>query len=102
MMKDKLITEYKQRLRKLLRSQLSGWYIVQAINTYAVPVIRYAGGIICWTKEDLYSVDVLTRKRLTLHKAFHEKGDVNHMYIRRVLCGRGFLSRYHCWRRAES
>jgi len=40
MMKEKLISDYKGRLRKILRSHLTGSNIVQAINSYAVPVIR--------------------------------------------------------------
>jgi len=71
MMKEKLTADYKQRLRKILRSHLSGRNIIQAINSYTVLVMRYAGGIIRWTKEELYSIDALTRKQLILHKAFH-------------------------------
>jgi len=54
--------------------------------------MRYSGGIIYWNKEDLYSIDVLTRKQLTLHRAFHLKGDVNRLYVPRTLRGRGLLS----------
>ena len=71
---------------------MTGHNVVQAINSYAVPVLRYSGGIIHWTKEDLHSLDVLTRKQLTLHRAFHCKGDVNFLYIPRALGGRGLLS----------
>ena len=92
MMKEKLVAEYKQRLRKILKSYLSGRNVIQAINSYAAPVMRYSGGIIHWTKEDLHSVDVLTRKQLTLHRAFHQKGDVDRLYVPRTLGGRGLLS----------
>jgi len=56
MMKDKLTADYKQRLR----SHLSGSNIAQATISYAVPVMRYTGGIIRWTKAELCSVDVFT------------------------------------------
>jgi len=70
MMKEKLLTDNKQRLKMILRSHLSGRNIVQAINSYVVSVMRYSEGIIHCTKEDLYSIDVLTRKQLLLHRAF--------------------------------
>lgn len=44
-------------------------------------MLRYSGGLIKWTKEDLRCLDVLTRKQLTLYHAFHIKG-----------VGRGLLS----------
>ena len=69
-----------------MRSHLTGCNIIQAINSYAVTVMRYSGGIVHWTKQDLYSLDVLTRKQLTLHR------DVNHLYIPCALGGRGLLS----------
>ena len=86
------MTYYNKRLRKISRSYLSGQNIVQAINSYAVLVLRYSGGLIHWTKQDLFSLDVLTRKQLTLHRAFHKKGDVDRLYIPCNLGSRCLLS----------
>ena len=91
-MKDKLQTEYKRRIRKLLKSHLNAKNIIQAINTFAIPVLCYSGSLIKWSKEDLRCLDVLTRKQLTLHHAFHIKGDVDPLYISRKVGGRGLLS----------
>jgi len=52
MMKEKLISNYKGRLKMILQSHMTGCSIVQTINSYAVPVMRYSGGIIHWTKEN--------------------------------------------------
>ena len=54
--------------------------------------MRYSGGIIHWIKEDLYSIDVLTRKQLTLHRVFHLKGDVDHLYVLHTLGGKALVS----------
>ena len=37
-----------RRVRQVLRSQLNGQNKIQAINTHALPVIRYTAGIITW------------------------------------------------------
>ena len=39
MIKDRLVAEYKSRVRKLLQSYLNCLNIVQAINTYAMHVL---------------------------------------------------------------
>jgi len=55
-------------------------------------VLRYSGGLIKWSKEDLKCLDILTRKQLTLHRAFHIKGDVDCLYVSRKVRGQGLLS----------
>ena len=44
--------KYLQRVRQVLMSQLSGKNKIQALNTYAIPVIRYLTGIISWPLRD--------------------------------------------------
>ena len=41
-----LTQEYKRRVRKLLRTKLTSRNLILAINTYAIPVLRYSGGIV--------------------------------------------------------
>ena len=45
-MKNKVIAEYKRRLRLILKSILNGRNKIQAINTWAVALLRYGAGII--------------------------------------------------------
>ena len=45
-MKIQCQKEYKRRLKMVLKSKLNGKNRIQAINTWAVAVIRYGAGII--------------------------------------------------------
>ena len=49
-MKEKICHEYRHRFHKLLRSSLTGKNIIQAINSCAVPIIRYSAAIVDWTQ----------------------------------------------------
>ena len=60
-------SEYHQRIRQILKNQLSGKNKIHAINMYALPVIRYPAGIVSWPKEDMEAADVKTRKLLTMY-----------------------------------
>ena len=37
-----------KRLKAILKSKLNSGYTVKAINSWAVPVIRYSAGIVDW------------------------------------------------------
>ena len=64
--KSLVITNYK-KVRKILKSALNGRNIIIAINTLAIPLVRYTGGIIKWTQAEVRSLDVSTRKLLTMY-----------------------------------
>ena len=87
--KSNVQTEYKRRLKLILKSKLTGKNKISAINTYAVPVIRYTAGIVNWTKEELHHLDTKTRKQLTMHHGFHPRDDVDRLYLPRTEGGRG-------------
>ncbi|TWW77705.1 hypothetical protein D4764_12G0010950 [Takifugu flavidus] len=84
--------KYLQRLRQVLKSQLNGKHKIQAINTYALPVIRYPAGIIPWPLEEIQATDIKTRKLLTMHGGFHPKSSVLRLYTKRKEGGRGLVS----------
>ena len=65
--------------------------MIEAINSMAVPVLRYSFGIVQWKLDDLRKLDRKTRKLLTLHGAHHPKADVERLYLPRVEGGRGLL-----------
>ena len=46
---DKLSAEYRQRVLKFLQSHLTGSNLIHAINSYAIPILRYSAGIVSWT-----------------------------------------------------
>uniref|UniRef100_A0A3B3HDB2 HAT C-terminal dimerisation domain-containing protein n=1 Tax=Oryzias latipes TaxID=8090 RepID=A0A3B3HDB2_ORYLA len=84
--------KYLQRVRQVLRSQLNGKNKTRAINSYALPVIRYPAGIIRWPKEEIQTTDVKTRKLLTMHGGFHPKSSTLRLYASRKEGGRGLVS----------
>ena len=56
-MKDKFMNEYYRRLRLVLKSKLNGRNKFQAINTWAVSLLRYGAGVMtccegCVTSEE--------------------------------------------------
>ena len=63
--KKKAASEYTKRARKVLKSKLNGGNSIRAINSWAVPVIRYTAGIVDWTQAELEDLDRKTRKLMT-------------------------------------
>ena len=53
------------------------------MNSWAVSVIRYTAGIIDWTKRELKVINVGTRKMMMTVGMFHQKGDVDQLYLMR-------------------
>ena len=54
----KTISEYRNRVRRALRSKLSSKNKVTAINTFAVPFTRYPATVVNWRREDLKETDI--------------------------------------------
>ena len=48
-MKKQTSAEYTNRVHKVLKSKLNGGNTIQAIDNWAVPVIRYTADIVDWT-----------------------------------------------------
>ena len=91
-MKYKIRKEYLRRTRKLLETKLSSRNIIKGINTWAVPLIRYSGPFLKWTRDELKQMDQRTRKLMTMHKALHPRDDVDRLYVPRKDGGRGLAS----------
>lgn len=64
-MKKRLSKEYVKRVKKVIRSKLSGGNMVNAINWWLVSLLRYVAK---WTKIELMNLDRKTRKLLTIHE----------------------------------
>ena len=101
-MKEKIIREYKRRIRLILKSKLNGRNKFTAINTWAVAIFRYGAGILDWKGCELKGLDRTTRKTMTMHGAFHPKSDVDRLYLKRHEGGRGLISIEHCVRGEEN
>jgi len=91
-MKKHIVAKYKRRVRKMLSSYLNSGNAIVAINSLAVPILRYSAGLVEWTQADFYKLDVTTRKLLSLYRAFNINSDVDRLYVHRSLGGRGLLS----------
>ena len=71
-----------------------GKFAFRAINTWAVPVLRYGAGIINLRKDELKNINIKTRKilRLRYNGAHHPQGAVDRLYVSREKGGRGLQS----------
>ena len=76
-MKDKIRKEYLRRTRKLLETKLSSRNFIKGINTWAVPLDRYSGPFLKWTRDELKQMDQRTRTLMTMHKTLHPRDDVD-------------------------
>ena len=77
----KTLSEYNKRVRKILKLKLNGGNIIKAINSWAVPVVRYTAGIIDWTQAELDDLDRKTRKLMSAYHALHPLSDVDRLYF---------------------
>ena len=91
-MKNKIQKEYLRRTRKLLETKLSSRNLIKGINTWAVPLVRYSGPFLKWTRDELRQMDQRTRKLMTMHKALYPRDDVDRLYVPRKEGGRGLAS----------
>ena len=97
-MRDKIKKEYLSRLKKICRSDLTTKNKITAINQLAVPVVTYGFGIIDWPQYELDTLDIKTRKILTLHKITYRHQCLDRLYLPRSKGGLGLLEINHAFR----
>ena len=90
--KKKIQKEYLRRTRKLLETKLNSKNLIKGINTWAVPLVRYSGPFLKWTRDELRQMDQRTRKLMTMHKALHPRDNMDSLYVSRKEGGRGLAS----------
>ena len=90
--KERVLKEYKRRVRKIWSSELYGNNKATAHNTLAVPVITPTIGILQWTKKEICDIDIATRKILSCTGNLHKRADINRLYVPRKQGGRGLTS----------
>ena len=56
-MKDKIRKEYLRGTRKLLATKLSCRNLIKGIKTWTVPLVRYSGPFLKWTRDKLKQMD---------------------------------------------
>ena len=82
-MKEKIKKEYIRKTRKLFETKLHRRNVIKGIKTWALPLVRYSGPILKWTREELQQIDRRTRNLMTTHKALHPRDDVDRLYIQK-------------------
>ena len=65
---------------------------ISSLALMASDVMRYSGGIIDWTKEELQDMDRKIRKIMTVNRCFRPKSSVARLYMKRKEGGRGLIS----------
>jgi hypothetical protein len=60
-MKHKLGEEYLKRTKNILKTKLNGKNTVEAVNTYATPVLTFSFRIVTWALTDLENLQAKTR-----------------------------------------
>ena len=95
-MKLEVSKEYFRRLKKVLKSKLNGGNLVQAVNTWAVSLLRYSAAFICWRKCELLAIDRKTSKLFTIYGGLHPKSDVDRLYTPGKDRGRGLIAIEDC------
>ena len=89
-MKDKIRKEYLRRTRKRPETKLSSTNLIKGINTWAVPLVRYSGPFLKFTRDELKQMD--QRTRMIMRKALYPRDDVDRLYVSRKEGGRGLAS----------
>ena len=87
-MKEKIQKEYLRRTRKLLETKLNSRNLIKRNKYWAVPLVRYSGPFLKWTRDELKQMDQITRKLITMHEALHPRDDVDRLYVSRKEGGR--------------
>ena len=76
----------------IIKIKLNSRNLIEGINTGAVPLVRYSGLFLTWTRDELKQMDQRTRKLMTMHKALHPRDDVDRLYVSRKEGWRGLAS----------
>ena len=95
-MNEKIKKEYIKRLKAILKSKLNSGNTVKAINTCAVPVIRYRASIGDWNNSKLCNMARKTRKVLNMYQALHPRSNIDRLYLPCSEGGKGVLSLQEC------
>ena len=78
-------------MRNILKSTLNGGNIILVTNSRAVSIVRYAAGIISWTKMELEELDQRTRKLMKMYGAHHPIFRVNPHFTVALMSRNSFL-----------
>ena len=81
--RKKFLKVFLRRTRKLLETKLHRRNLIKVISIKAVPLVRYSGPFLKWTKEELQQMDQKTRKPMMMRKALDSWDDIDGLYVLR-------------------
>ena len=97
-MKEKAKKEYYHRVRDILKADINSSFTMDAIKTYAMPILRYGFGILKWTQGEIRAIDTKTRKVLTKYGFHHPRSSLHRLYLSRKMRGRGLIGAMDCFK----
>ena len=92
--KSKLKTEYFQRVKKVLKTQLNSKNTINAINAYATPSLTYGFKVVDWSITELEEIDRATRTMFQKHHLMNNKSEITRLYLPRSKGGRGLVKHH--------
>lgn len=95
-MKDKIITQYIRRVKKLCKSKVNGGNLLNGENAWAGEVVRYSAGIVDWTNEKLLNIDRKTKKVMEMNGCMHTRSNFVRLYLRRKEGGIDLIGTEEC------
>lgn len=90
--KIKIKNEYFRRVNIIMRTLLNAKNKINAINTWAHPVISYSFGVLSYSPTELQTLDRQMRTMLTKHQMLHPNSAIERLYLPRDQGGRGMLN----------
>ena len=82
-MKEKVGTEYKSKVKYVLKSKLNGGNMIAVINAWAVPLIRYTAHFLDWRRDEIKQLDRTSRKIMSMYTALHPIDSLMRLYLAR-------------------
>ena len=66
------------------------------MNAWVAVMIRYGAGVLRLDEKRIESIDIKTRRLMTMNRSLHPRGNVGRLYLPRKEGGRGFISCKEC------
>ncbi|CAK1593322.1 unnamed protein product [Parnassius mnemosyne] len=90
--KENSKVKFMSRLKKVIKSHLSGGNKIRAYNSWVIPSLLYTFGITRWSQTELDDLDRRVRTLMTTHRMHHPRSSVMRLYLPRKDGGRGLLN----------
>ena len=92
--KVKTTSDYVQIVWAMLKAKLTAKNTSQALNSFAMPILRYTFSILRWTKTELLKIDRQIRKIHTSEGLHHLNSNTHRLNLWRISRGRGIGNAY--------